>query len=413
MRKLVSFLLVTLSAGAPALPATAQELVVRIGAMYPMTGPSATSGRDARAGAELALDIVHGRVKAQGLTPLSRIRLDYVFVDHQGKPDVGQAEAERLITQEKVAALQGAFHSSVVATSSQVAERFGVPYLCDIATSPSLHTRGFKWFFRTSPHDETFAENFFLFLDELKREKKITVRRVAIVTENTLYGADVAKVDRRLAKEHGYEVVADIPYRANAPDLSAEVLRLKSAGPHVVFHAAYTTDAILFMKTYRQLDFMPKAIIAHGSGFLDTAFRQSLGPDANYIFSWEIWGADLGARKPLIQAVSEMFRKRFGFDMNGHSARSFVGTLVMADAVGRARSTDPEKLRRALAETNLSGDQIATPWDGVRFDLQTGQNVLASGIIVQLQGGHYKVVWPKKFATAEPIWPTPGWNEPR
>jgi len=102
-----------------------------------------------------------------------------------------------------------------------------------------------------------------------------------------------------------------------------------------------------------------------------------------------------------------MFRKRFGFDMNGHSARSFVGTLVMADAVGRARSTDPAELRRALAETNLRGDQIATPWDGVRFDPQTGQNVLAAGIIVQLQEGQYKVVWPRKLATAEPIWPTP------
>lgn len=233
------------------------------------------------------------------------------------------------------------------------------------------------------------------------------------MTENTLYGSDVATADRRLAKEHGYEVGADVSYRASAPDLSAEVLRVKAAAPDVVFHAAYTTDAILFMKTYRQLDFMPKALIAHGSGFLDTAFRQSLGPDANYIFSWEIWGADLGAKKPLIQTVGQLFRQRFGFDMNGHSARSFVGTLVMADAVGRARSTDPEKLRRGLVETDLKGEQVATPWDGVRFDPQTGQNALAAGIIVQLQEGQYKIVWPRKFATAEPIWPAPGWNQRR
>lgn len=99
--------------------------------------------------------------------------------------------------------------------------------------------------------------------------------------------------------------------------------------------------------------------------------------------------------------------------MNGQSARSFVGTLVMADAVNRARSTNPEALRKALAGTSLGGDQVATPWDGVRFDPKTGQNTLATGIIVQLQGGQYRIVWPTKFATADPIWPAPGWDERR
>ncbi len=407
--------LIAVAASAVVGPARALpgERVARIGALYPLTGPSATSGRDARAGVELALDVVHGRVEVPWLPRLVNARLDYVFVDHQGKPEIGQAEAERLITQEKVAALQGAFHSSVVATSSQVAERLGLPYLCDIATSPSLHRRGFQWFFRTSPHDATFAENFFAFLDDLRTKRGVETRRVAIVTEDTLYGSDVAKIDLQLAREKGYDVVASFSYRANATDLSSEVLRLKAARPEVVFHAAYTTDAILFMKTYRQLDFMPKALIAHGSGFLDPAFRRAIGRDADYIFSWEIWGADLGVKKPVIRTVDELFRKRFGFDMTGHSARSFVGTIVMADAVSRARSLDPPSLRQALADTNLRGDQLATPWDGIRFDPATGQNVLASGIIVQLQRGEWKIIWPAKFATAEPLWPAPGWAERR
>jgi branched-chain amino acid transport system substrate-binding protein len=399
--------------------ARAQDKVVHVGALYPLSGPSASSGRDARAGVELALDIINGRhdldlplARTTGLPRLGA-RLEYLFVDHQGKPDLGQAEAERLITQEKVVALQGAFHSSVVATSSQVAERLGVPYLCDIGTSPSLHTRGFKWFFRTGPHDGTFAENFFAFLEDLRRTKRLDIRRIGIVTENTLYGSDVAAVDRKLAARHGYQVAVDVAYKANAPDLSAEVLKVKAAQPEVVFHAAYTSDAILLMKTYKQHDFFPRALIAHGSGFLDGAFRDNLGPDANYVISWEIWGADLGKKKALIRQVGELFRRTRGFEMNGHSARSFVGTLVLADALNRAGATDPEAVRRALLATDIPGAQMVTPWDGVRFDPTTGQNIRAKGIIVQLLDGQFHVVWPREFATAEVVWPAPGWRQRR
>jgi len=401
-------------------PGWAAGKVVRVGALYPLSGASASSGRDARAGVELALQIINEKhdldlplARTAGLPNLGGARLEYVFVDHQGKPDVGQAEAERLITQEKVVALQGAFHSSVVATSSQVAERFGIPYLCDIGTSPSLHTRGFKWFFRTGPHDEMFAENFFAFLDELRRAGKLQVKRVGIVTENTLYGSDVAKVDRKLAARHGYEVVVDVSYKANAPDLSAEVLKIKAAQPEVVFHAAYTSDAILFMKTYKQLGFFPRALLAHGSGFLDGAYRETLGPDANDVFSWEIWGADLGRKKALIRQVGELFKKKNGFEMNGHSARSFVGTLVLADAINRAGSTAPEAIRRALAETDIAGKLLVTPWDGVKFDPATGQNIRARGIIVQLLDGQWRIVWPHEFATVEPVVPAPGWRQQR
>lgn len=415
-RALIGLAVLLLTAG----PAWAQDKVVRVGALYPLSGSSASSGRDAKSGVELALDIINNKydldlplARTVGLPRLGGARLEYVFVDHQGKPDLGQAEAERLITQEKVVAVQGAFHSSVVATSSQVAERLGVPYLCDIGTSPSLHTRGFQWFFRTGPHDGTFAENFFAFLNDLKRARKLDLRKVGIVTENTLYGADVATVDRKLAAQHGYALVVDVSYKANAPDLSAEVLRVKGAQPDVVFHAAYTSDAILLMKTYKQQDFLPKLLIAHGSGFLDGAYRESLGPDANYVISWEIWGADLGRKKALIRQVGELFKKKNGFEMNGHSARSFVGTLVLADAINRAGSTDPEAIRKALRATDIPGSQMVTPWDGVKFDPATGQNAKARGIIVQLLDGQFRVVWPKEFATAEVVWPAPGWGQRR
>src|SRR6266849_4374114 len=159
---------------------TAQPKEVVIGVLYPTTGPTAQAGIDSKVAAELAVDIVNGKhdldlplARTQGLPNLGGAKVRLVTVDHQGKPEVGQSEAERLITQEKVAALYGAYHSAVSATASQVAERYGVPYFSGESSSPSLHRRGFKWFFRSSPHDEHFSIAMFEFMRELQAKRGV------------------------------------------------------------------------------------------------------------------------------------------------------------------------------------------------------------------------------------------------
>jgi len=84
---------------------------------------------------------------------------------------------------------------------------------------------------------------------------------------------------------------------------------------------------------------------------------------------------------------------------------------VLADAINRAGSTDPEKIRQALLETDMPAEQLIMPWDGVRFDPATGQNILASGIIVQIQDQAYHTVWPWHVASRDLIWPMPDWGE--
>ena len=161
-----------------AVPAAAQSREIVIGVLYPLTGPVAQAGVDAKAAAELAVEIVNGRhdldvplARTEGLPALGGAKVRLIMVDHQGKPELGQADAERLITQDKVHALYGAYHSSVSATASQVCERYGIPYLSGESSSPSLHRRGLKWFFRTSPHDEHFSIAMFDFLKEFEAKK--------------------------------------------------------------------------------------------------------------------------------------------------------------------------------------------------------------------------------------------------
>src|SRR5512134_2384603 len=191
-----------LAASAPRAWAQGREVV--IGVLYPLSGPVAQAGVDAKAAAETAVEIINTRqdldlplARTEGLPGLGGAKLRLIFVDHQGKPELGQSEAERLITQEKAAALYGAYHSSVSATASVVCERLGVPYLSGESSSPTLHRRSFKWFFRTSPHDEHFSIAMFEFLKELQARRGRKIATVGILHEDTLFGAASARVQEQ------------------------------------------------------------------------------------------------------------------------------------------------------------------------------------------------------------------------
>lgn len=399
------------------LPGKAAEEVV-IGALYPLTGPVAQAGVDSKNAIELAVDIINNTydlnmplAKTAGLPNLGGAKVRVIFTDHQGSPEKGLAEAERLITQEKVVALYGAFHSAVTATASQVAERYGIPYLTGESSSPTLHRRGFKWFFRTSLHDEHFSKAMFDFLKDLEKKKGIKIETVGLLYEDTLFGKDSGRVEREFAEQYGYKVVEDIQYRSRTSTLTAEIQRMKAADPDVFFPTSYINDALLMVRTMRELDYNPKLIIAQDSGHNDAAFIQQAGKEAEGLASRSAFAPDLIERNPMLKTVNAMFHKRAGRDFSDASVRSFMGLIVLADAINRAGSTEPEAIRKALLETDIPGEQLIVPWRGVKFDPATGQNELGNAIIMQLQGGQYYTVWPFEKASREVIYPIPKWSE--
>lgn len=408
-------------APAPAAPTQAAQPAtkvaeVKIGVLYPTSGGAATSGLDSQYGAQLAAEIVNGAndlnmplAKTEGLPALGGAKVNLITVDHQGVPEKGQSEAERLVTQENVIALYGAYHSSVTQTASQTAERMGIPFVNGESSSPGLTTRGLKMFFRTGPHDATYGKNLFDMLEDIEKEKGIDLKTIAIVNENTLYGTDANKTTKQFAQERGYEVVADIAYPANTSEVTSEVQRLKAANPDVVFQVSYTSDAILFMNTYKQLDFNPQGILAYGAGFVDPEFRRVLGKSAEFVITRAGWSPDIAAKVPLAKSVADMFQQRFNQPMTENSARSFTGMITLLDAINRAGSTDPAAIQSALKATDIPGDQLIVPWEGVKFG-DDGQNIHARGVNMQVFDGQYSTVWPFDVAAKEIMWPRPDWS---
>ncbi len=400
--------------GVLAAPAAAADNV-KIGVIYPLTGNAGPAGKAALDAIELGAAIVneaHPELKTiplgatAGLPNLGGAKIELINVDHQGNPVVGQTETVRLITQEHVAAMLGAYHSSVALTATAVAERYGIPFLVADSVALNITQRGFKWIFRTGPIAPDFAAAYTEFLGDMKKAGR-KIERIAIVNENTDYGTSVAGSILDAAKRVGLDVAAQIPYNANSPDVSPQVLQLKDKAPDVVIFVSYTADTILYFKTMKDLNYAPPMIIGDDAGFSDPSFIPAVGSIAQGVMNRSAWS--LGKEGSASYRINELYKAKTGRDMDDTSARWMQGFLVLADAINRAGSTAPEKIQKALRETDLKSDQLMIGYRGVKFD-PTGQNTLAATYLIQLQGNAYKAVWPESQATAKLEWPMKGWK---
>ena len=418
MRRLLVFLAVLVMAAVMMLGLAARDNVsaqapVKIGVLLPLSGNAGAAGQASKAAIEVGAQVVneaHPEMPAlplaagAGLPRLGGARIQLVFADHQGNPSIGQSEALRLITQEHVVALQGAYQSSVTFAATTVAERNEIPWMVGDSSSPKITGRGFKWVFRTTPIGPDFAAAYAGFLADVNKMGH-PVKTVAIVNENTEYGTSVGGgIHERMTKD-GYQVVAQIPYNANGTDVSAEVLQLKEKNPDVVIFVSYTSDSILYMKTFKTLSYQPKMVIGDDSGFSDPSFVQSVGTIAQGAINRSAWS--IGRPGSATYRINEMYKAKTGRDLDDTSGRNMQGFLVLADAVNRAGSTAPEAIRKALAETNLAPRQLMMGYKGVRFDA-TGQNILASTYITQLVGRDYVTIWPASAAQHALDWPFKG-----
>jgi branched-chain amino acid transport system substrate-binding protein len=395
---------------------SAQTKTVKIGGIYPLSGNAASAGVHGKAAIETALDIINNAHPELGNLPLAQnaglaglggAKVEVVFADNQGSPAVGQNQALRLITEEKVVALSGAYQSGITLTTSAISEKYGIPYVNGESVAANLTERGFKWFFRVTPVASDFAKIYLDFLKEMKAGG-IKTDNIAIVHENTEYGTSVASVITSVFKDNGLSIAQDIAYSANTTDVQSQVLQLKEKKPDVVIMVSYASDAILYAKTMQSLDYKPPMMIADNSGFSDPSFIKAVGKISQGVFNRSSFS--IGAPGSPTFLINEMYKKKSGGDdLDDTAARQMQGFFVLVDAIDRAKSTEPDKIQAALKATDLKPDQLIMGYKGVKFD-DKGQNILASGLVIQLQDGeNYVPVWPKDRARTAPAFPYKGW----
>jgi branched-chain amino acid transport system substrate-binding protein len=389
---------------------------VKIGVIYPLSGNSATAGNYSKMAIEVGADVVNNGnadlakflpiAKGGGLSGLGGAKIQLIFADNQGTPAAGQNQALRLITEEKVAALIGAYQSGITLTASAIAERHGMPFVNGESVAANLTERGFKWFFRVTPVALDFARAYSSFLKEQKAAGRKT-DNIALVHENTEYGNSVASVIVDQFAKDGFKVSQKIAYSANSSDVQPQVLQLKEKNPDVLIFISYTSDAILYTKTMKELNWKPAIMIADNAGFNDPAFVKNMASQVEGLINRSAFSPGKPGSVPAL--FNELYKKKTGGDeLDDVSVRGLQAFLVLADALNRAGSIEAAKIQAALKATDLKADQMAAGYNGVKFD-DKGQNTLAASVVTQMRGGKYLTIAPKDRATTEAILPYKGW----
>jgi len=398
-------------------PAAAQAEEIKIGALYPLTGSLARIGADIKKAVELAAEIVntpHSELApltlaaTTGLPRLGGRKIRLVWADAKD-PATARTEAERLIEQERVVALMGSYASAFTATASLAAETRGVPLLNPESSSPTLTERGFKWFFRTGPHDRTFTDTFYRMFADLKKSGR-RISKFAILSENTEFGATATKVEEEAGKKEGYQMVAREMYTSPPASLDAELNRIRAAAPDVLIANGYLIDATTTIKTLKTMRYFPPGLVVQDSGYVVPDYRKETGKDGYYVISRASWALGLAVMKPLIKKVNDLYRSRYNEDMDETNARSFTGLLTLASAINLGGGTGPTQVLQGLLRTDIPGTETIMPWQGIKFG-KDGQNVYAIGVMVQLLDAQYKVVWPFELAETQIVWPVPAWDK--
>jgi branched-chain amino acid transport system substrate-binding protein len=404
---------------------------IKIGAIYPLTGGAAAAGRELRAGAELAAEIANGAMpeismsmaKNSGIQSMGGAKITLIFKDHEGNPTLGADLAKKLILDDKVDGILGCYHSSVTKTVSAVAEQYGIPMINASSTSPELTKRGFKWFWRTTPHDVWFTKDLFELLKGLSEGKVKGVNAVpknelinlASACEKTEWGSFVSELIEQFAKEYGFNVRKSLLYAKEAPDLSSEVRSLKAAKPDAMLFASYTSDAILMVKTLKAQKIQPKIIWGQDAGFETPEFRSTLGDSIAGILTRTVFLPQVVQLKPVAGQVNDLYKARVGNDLTGASARSFTGVQTWVHVLEKAGSTQPADIQKAANALQIPGNELVVPWAGIKFSTsgdEIGQNVLGSGLIGQYQKGPdgqigLQIIYPFDVASADMIYPFP------
>jgi len=387
----------------------AEEKVVKVGNIEPLSGPSASVGQQGKNAREMAVEEINA---AGGIKSLDGAKLQMLYADSESKPEKGVAEAERMINTEKVDVLTGCWNSAVTYPVTAVAERYGVPFIVPVSVADKITEQGFKNIFRIAAKDSWWTRDQFAFLKDMQAEFGAKVSRLAFVYENGDWGKGFAEQWKKLAQEGGYEVVLDEPYPSTSTDLSPVVQKIKRAKPDVLLLVSNAADAILLTNTLAEYKVDLKAIIASGGGHADPSFLKATGENSKYLFDIVEWETDVN--KPGAKEANEKYKAKYGENLTGEAVDAYVAMYVLKDALERAGSLEPAKIREALAATNLTGGPgMIVGYDAVQFD-ETGQNKNASLVIVQVNdlgnGPERITVWPKAARRAgyAPVFPIPG-----
>ncbi|MBM3568270.1 MAG: ABC transporter substrate-binding protein [Alphaproteobacteria bacterium] len=373
----------------------AQARTVKIGVLHPVTGGLSYSGIQGRHGAQIAIDEINA---AGGLKGLGGAKIEPVLADAPSGP-AGVAEVAKL-NEAGVVAIQGPFASGIALPTTQEAARFGIPFLVDVGVVDQIVQRGLTNTFRFGPGFGKITGGALDNLAAINDAAGKPAKTVFLVHEDGAFGGGMAKLMATELPKRGFEVVGTEAHPTPHRDFTNIVLKIKSANPDLVIPSNYLNEFVLFARTLRQQRVNPKAVYAVlGGGASNIKFVKEHNADAQHIMDVNHW---FDPRKPQSQAFQRAVEAK-GVDLTYEVMLNHACMHVLAEAIDRAGSTDRAKVTAALAASTF--DRHIMPYGPTKF--VNGQNEGAQAVNTQIVGQRIEVIFPRAFASAQPVFPVP------
>ncbi len=396
--------LATASMGFPSIILGKAPDEVLIGCINPLSGPTAREGVYAHNGVLLAVEDINN---AGGIKSLGGAKLKLQVADCVMDPAKGMSETEKMI-KAGVSVMLGCFVSAITMAATQVAEKYQVPFVVDISMGDAITERGFKYTFRTGFKTELLALQYYEYVDLLSKVTNTPIRTGVFLHESGLYGQSWRKSLMKYAdRSSSFKIIEYIAYPTQTKDMTSEVLKAKALKPDIILSINYLPDGILMMRTlYEQQVDCLGVVSSASAGIDDPVFGKSLGKISDYVMNTT---PAVNWKNPKTVDMLDRYVKRFNEPWFQNVVFSYDAMLVVADALERAASTDPKKIRDAIAQTNLS-DYRMYGRGPIRFNEQ-GDNINGLLSLTQWMNGKQRYVLPVDFAQTNFVFPVPRWSE--
>jgi branched-chain amino acid transport system substrate-binding protein len=375
-----------------------------IGCVYPLSGPAAREGTYSRNALLLAVEDINN---AGGIKSLGGAKLKLLVGDCVMDPSKGMSETEKMI-KAGVSVMLGCFVSSITIAATQVAEKYQVPFVVDIAVADIITERGFKYTFRTNLRTSIHAQQYDEMVANISKITNTPIRTGVFLHESGLYGQSWKQaLMKHVGKKSSLKIIDYIAYPVQTKDMTSEILKVKALKPDIILSINYVQDAILMMRTIYEQKVDCLGIVSPAStGIDDPTFGKSLGSLADYVITCSFFP---NLKNPKTVDMMNRYVKRFNEPCRQAVVQSYDAMLVVVDALERAASRDPKKIRDAIAQTNLS-DYMMCGKGPIKFNEQ-GDNINYLTPAAQWMGGKQYVVFPPEFAQTKLMFPVPKWSE--
>jgi branched-chain amino acid transport system substrate-binding protein len=371
-----------------------------LGAAVSLTGKYSVNGKNTKDGYDLAVKRINemGGVKVSGRS----YTLKVLYYDDESTPARGAQLAERLINQDGVKFLLGAYSSGLTKAMAPVTEKYKVPHVEGNAAARELFTQGYRYLFAVLSTADYYLRDPVTLAAEVAKEhgRDPKTVKIAMAFENDPFSLDVREGVLEEAKRYGMKVLIDDKLPPEINDMAATLTKVKAVGPDVLLVYGHEKGATLVV---RQTAEMKVDVPMVASTHCDSAkIAENLTRIAEGVLCASQWDRHLSYQDRWFgtaEQYAQRFEKEFGYPAPYQAAESTAVVLVFADAFERAGSLDPEKVRDAIASTDL-----LTMFAPIKFD-STGKNVAKQMVLYQVLNGAYKVVAPAKWAETKLVWP--------